>query len=81
MRGSIPPHKQAVEKPGVRKLADIKLMKEDPEGVEKGAEEIKQKLRADIQGVMTSHAHHARHGRASSAVAMAGMSRPSCHSS
>jgi iron(III) transport system substrate-binding protein len=36
-------HKQAVEKPGVRKLADIKLMKEDPEGVEKGAEEIKRR--------------------------------------
>jgi len=35
------PHKQAVEKPGVRKLADVKLMKEDPEGVEKTAEEIK----------------------------------------
>jgi iron(III) transport system substrate-binding protein len=34
-------HKQVVEKPGVRKLADIKLMKEDVEGVEKGAEEIK----------------------------------------
>jgi iron(III) transport system substrate-binding protein len=37
------PHKQTVEKPGVRKLADIKLMKEDPEGVEKAADEIKQK--------------------------------------
>jgi len=36
-------HKQAVEKPGVRKLSDIKLMKEDPEGVEKGAEEIKRR--------------------------------------
>ena len=35
------PHRQTVEKPGVRKLADIKLMKEDPEGVEKGSEEIK----------------------------------------
>ena len=30
-----------MEKPGVRKLADIKLMKEDPDGVEKTAEEIK----------------------------------------
>jgi len=29
------PHKQTVEKPGIRKLADIKLMKEDPAGVEK----------------------------------------------
>jgi iron(III) transport system substrate-binding protein len=35
------PHSQTVEKPGVRKLADIKLMKEDPAGVEKSAEEIK----------------------------------------
>jgi iron(III) transport system substrate-binding protein len=35
------PHSQAVEKPGVRKLADIKLMKEDPAGVEKMGEEIK----------------------------------------
>src|SRR5499426_2548600 len=35
------PHKQAVEKPGVRKLADVKLMKEDADGVEKAAEEIK----------------------------------------
>jgi iron(III) transport system substrate-binding protein len=37
------PHKQTVEKPGIRKLADIKLMKEDAAGVEKGAEEIKRK--------------------------------------
>jgi iron(III) transport system substrate-binding protein len=38
------PHKQAVEKnPSVRKLSDIKLMKEDPAGVEKGAEEIKRR--------------------------------------
>ena len=36
-------HKQAVEKPGVRRLSEIKLMKEDPEGVEKGAEEIKRR--------------------------------------
>jgi iron(III) transport system substrate-binding protein len=35
------PHQQTVEKPGVRKLSEIKLMKEDPEGVEKGSEEIK----------------------------------------
>jgi iron(III) transport system substrate-binding protein len=35
------PHAQTVEKPGVRKLADIKLMREDPEGVEKTADEIK----------------------------------------
>jgi iron(III) transport system substrate-binding protein len=37
------PHAQAVEKPGVRKLSDIKLMKEDPEGVVKNAEEIKRR--------------------------------------
>jgi iron(III) transport system substrate-binding protein len=37
------PHSQAVEKPGVRKLADIKLMKEDPEGVEKTADEVKRR--------------------------------------
>ena len=35
------PHAQTVEKPGVRKLADIKLMREDPEGVEKLADEVK----------------------------------------
>ena len=35
------PHGQAVEKPGVRKLADIKLMKEDAEGVERDAEDLK----------------------------------------
>jgi iron(III) transport system substrate-binding protein len=35
------PHDQTVEKPGVRKLADIKLMKEDPEGVEKTAQVVK----------------------------------------
>jgi iron(III) transport system substrate-binding protein len=36
------PHQQTVEKPGgLRKLSEIKLMKEDPEGVEKMAEEIK----------------------------------------
>jgi iron(III) transport system substrate-binding protein len=37
------PHQQTVEKPGVRRLADIKLMKEDPIGVEKGADEIKKR--------------------------------------
>jgi iron(III) transport system substrate-binding protein len=36
-------NKQAVEKPGVKKLGEFKLMKEDPAGVEKGAEEIKRK--------------------------------------
>ncbi len=37
------PHSQTVEKPGVRKLSEIKLMKEDPEGVEKTADEIKRR--------------------------------------
>jgi iron(III) transport system substrate-binding protein len=36
-------HGQTVEKPGVRPLKDIKLMKEDPEGVEKSADEIKRR--------------------------------------
>ena len=36
-------HKQAVEKPGVKKLGEFKLMKEDPVGVERDAETIKQK--------------------------------------
>ena len=42
-RGSIRAHQQTVEKPGVRKISDIKLMKEDPEGVEKGADEVKKR--------------------------------------
>ena len=37
------PHGQTVEKPGVRKLADIKLMKEDPEGVHAQAEAVKKR--------------------------------------
>jgi iron(III) transport system substrate-binding protein len=44
------PHSQTVEKPGVRKLADIKLMREDPEGVEKMADEVKTRY-AKIFGV------------------------------
>lgn len=36
-------HGQTVEKPGTRKLADIKLMKEDPEGVLAQAEAIKKR--------------------------------------
>jgi len=40
------PHGQTVEKPGVRKLADIKLMKEDAEAIEKGAEDIKKRYSA-----------------------------------
>jgi len=35
------PHRQTVEKPGIRKLADIKLMKEDPEAIDKMGDEIK----------------------------------------
>jgi iron(III) transport system substrate-binding protein len=35
------PHKQTVEKPGVRRISEIKLMKEDAEGVEKTADQIK----------------------------------------
>jgi iron(III) transport system substrate-binding protein len=36
-------HGQTVEKPGVRPLKDIKLMAEDPEGVEKSAEDVKKR--------------------------------------
>jgi iron(III) transport system substrate-binding protein len=36
-------HRLTVDKPGIRKLSDIKLMKEDPEGVEKSAEDIKKR--------------------------------------
>jgi iron(III) transport system substrate-binding protein len=35
------PHKQTVEKPGIRKLSEIKLMNEDPVAVERTSEEIK----------------------------------------
>jgi iron(III) transport system substrate-binding protein len=35
------PHAQVEAKPGRRKISDIKLMKEDPAGVEKMTEEIK----------------------------------------
>jgi len=37
------PHSQTVEKPGVRRLADIKLMKEDPEGVHAQADAVKKR--------------------------------------
>ena len=37
------PHKQTVEKPGTRKLADIKLMKEDPQGVFAHADDVKKR--------------------------------------
>jgi iron(III) transport system substrate-binding protein len=36
-------HGQTVEKPSVRPLRDIKLMKEDPAGVEKSADDIKKR--------------------------------------
>jgi ABC-type Fe3+ transport system substrate-binding protein len=37
------PHAQVVEKPGRKQLREIKLMKDDPAGVEKAAEEIKRR--------------------------------------
>jgi iron(III) transport system substrate-binding protein len=37
------PHGQTVEKPGVRPLKDIKLMKEDPAAIEKEADSIKKR--------------------------------------
>jgi iron(III) transport system substrate-binding protein len=43
-------HAQVVEKPGVRKLSEIRLMKDDPAGVEAQAEEIKARY-AKIFGV------------------------------
>jgi iron(III) transport system substrate-binding protein len=39
-------HKQTVEKKGVVPLRDIKLMKEDPEGIQKSADEIKKRYAA-----------------------------------
>jgi iron(III) transport system substrate-binding protein len=36
-------HSQTVEKPGVRPLKEIKLMKEDPEAVDKTADEVKKR--------------------------------------
>src|SRR5262245_58919718 len=40
------PHGQTVEKPSVRPLREVKLMKEDPAAVEKGAEDIKKRYSA-----------------------------------
>jgi iron(III) transport system substrate-binding protein len=37
------PHAQTVEKPGIRRLADVKLMREDPEAIEQGADEVKRR--------------------------------------
>ena len=39
-------HSQTVDKKGVRPLKDIKLMKEDPEGVARSADEIKKRYAA-----------------------------------
>jgi iron(III) transport system substrate-binding protein len=39
-------HNQTVEKKGVRPLKNIKLMKEDPEGIEKTAEDVKKRYAA-----------------------------------
>ena len=36
-------HKQTWKSPASRKISDIKLMKEDPEGVEKTADDIKKR--------------------------------------
>src|SRR5499426_2601868 len=36
-------HSQTVEKPGIRRLAEIKLMKEDPEGILAQGEEVKKR--------------------------------------
>jgi iron(III) transport system substrate-binding protein len=37
------PHGQTVEKPGVRKFSDIKLMKEDPEAILTQADDVKKR--------------------------------------
>ena len=37
------PHDQVKEKPGRKQLKEIKLMKDDPAGVEKASEEIKKR--------------------------------------
>ena len=47
------PHDQTVEKPGVRPLKDIKLMQEDPGGVERDADEIKRRYAQYLQGLRT----------------------------
>jgi iron(III) transport system substrate-binding protein len=39
-------HKQTVEKPGVRRLSDIKLMKEDPQAIYDHGEDIKKRYAA-----------------------------------
>ena len=44
-------HALVKEKPGRTALTDIKLMKDDPAGVEKAAEEIKARYAQHLQGV------------------------------
>ena len=44
-------HGQTKEKPSVRSLRDIKLMKEDPGGGREGGRRDQEALRADLQGV------------------------------
>ena len=43
---AFPSEPLVVEKKGVRPLKDIKLMKEDPEGIEKSADDIKKRYAA-----------------------------------
>ncbi len=45
-------HAQVTDKPGRKKLSEIKLMKDDPAGVEKMADEIKARYQQAVQGVM-----------------------------
>jgi len=46
-------------KPGRRKISDIKLMKEDPAGVEKMTEEIQEPLCAAVSGLTYPHGEEA----------------------
>ena len=54
-------HSQVQSKPGRRKLADIKLMKEDPAGVEAMAEEIKTRYARVVSGVTLRERQTRRH--------------------
>ena len=45
-------HAQVKDKAGHKKLSEIKLMKDDPAGVEKMADEIKARYQQVVQGVM-----------------------------
>ena len=71
-RGSIRRTRRPMEKPGVRKLADIKLMKEDPEGVEKTRRRDQEALRADLQGVSACDDRHRACIRSSSSLSAVG---------